>query len=78
MVCFERNGNKVLLTQPNLDFRTSGIDPDQQLAVTQSFPESVLWGFTVAAESPEGAILVDATDFFLHDGHGVTLSLIHI
>jgi hypothetical protein len=78
VVCFERNGNKVLLTQPNLDFRTSGIDPDQQLAVTQSFPESVLWGFTVAAESPEGAILVDATDFFLHDGHGVTDTLANL
>lgn len=75
LVRFVRSGNKILLTQPNLDFRTSSTDPDQQLAVTQSFPESVLWGFTVAAESPEGAVLVDATDFFLHDGHGVTDTL---
>jgi hypothetical protein len=71
IVRFERSGNKILLTQPNEAFRALSDDPDEQLAVTQSFPESVLWGFTVAAESPEGAVLVDATDFFLHDGAGV-------
>ena len=34
-----------------------------------SFAKSVLWGFTVAAES-NGRVLVDATDFFLRDMHG--------
>ena len=43
----------------------------EQLAVMQSFAQSVLWGFTIAAESSDGSVLVDATDFFLHDGHGV-------
>ena len=71
IVRFERSGPKVLLIQPNLAFRSSSSDPDEQLAVTQSFAQSVLWGFTVAAESPDGAVLVDATDFFLHDVHGV-------
>ena len=71
IVRFERSGPKVLLVQPNLAFRSSSNDADEQLAVTQSFAQSVLWGFTVAAESADGAVLVDATDFFLHDGHGV-------
>ena len=71
IVRFERSGPKVLLVQPNLAFRSSSSDADEQLAVTQSFAQSVLWGFTVAAESPDGAVLVDATDFFLHDAHGV-------
>jgi Met-zincin/Domain of unknown function (DUF5117) len=71
VVRFERSGPKVLLVEPNLSFRSSSIDPDEQLAVTQSFAQSVLWGFTVAAESQDGAVLVDATDFFLHDAHGV-------
>ena len=75
IVHFERSGPKVLLVQPNLAFRTTSSDKDEQLAVRQSFPESVLWGFTVAAESNEGALLIDATDFFLHDAHGVTDSL---
>jgi hypothetical protein len=74
IVRFERSGPKVLLVEPNLAFRTSSNDPDEQLAVTQSFPESVLWGFTMAAESP-GAVLIDATDFFLHDAHGITDTL---
>jgi hypothetical protein len=72
---FERSGPKVLLVEPNQNFRSSASDPAEQLAVTQSFPESILWGFTVAAEDPSGAILVDATDFFLHDAHNVTETL---
>ena len=71
IVRFERSGPKVLLVQPNLNFRSSSDDPDEQLAVTQSFAQSVLWGFTVAAESADGTVLIDATDFFLHDAHGV-------
>jgi hypothetical protein len=72
LVHFQRSGPKVMLVQPNMAFRTSSKDPAEQLAVKQSFPESVLWGFTVAAESPDGTVLVDGTDFFLHDGHGIT------
>jgi hypothetical protein len=75
IVRFERSGPKVLLVQHNMAFRASSTDPDERLAVTQSFPESVLWGFTVAAESPDGAVLIDATDFFLHDAHGVSDTL---
>jgi hypothetical protein len=72
IVRFERSGPKVLMVAPHMAFRTSSADPDEQLAVAQSFPESVLWGFTVAAESRENAVLIDATDFFLHDGHEIT------
>ena len=75
IVHFERSGPKVLLVQPNLAFRSSSGDKDEQLAVKQSFAESVLWGFTVAAESSDGAVLVDATDFLLHDAHGVADTL---
>ena len=72
LVYFERSGPKVLLVQPNLAFRASSTDPAEELSVKQSFAQSVLWGFTVAAESPDGTVLVDGTDFFLHDGHGIT------
>lgn len=74
IVRFQRSGPKVLLVQRNTAFRTSSTDPAERLAVTQSFPESVLWGFTVAAETGS-AVLIDATDFFLHDAHGVTDTL---
>ena len=78
IVHFERTGPKVLLVQPNFAFRTSSGDPDEQLAVRQSFPESVLWGFTVSAESPDGAVLLDATEFYLHDGHRIADTLANL
>ena len=61
LVRFERSGPKVLLVQPNSSFRSSSKEAAEVLAVAQSFPESVLWGFTVAAEDSSGAVLVDAT-----------------
>jgi hypothetical protein len=74
VVRFERSGAKVLLIQENLDFRAITNDADEKKAVHDSFAESVIWGFTAVAE--EGArVLVDATDFFLRDAHGVTNAL---
>jgi Domain of unknown function (DUF5117)/Met-zincin len=74
VVRFERSGPKVLLVQSNLDFRAVSKDADERRAVRDSFAESALWGFTVAAEEGERA-LVDATDFFLRDAHGVPAAL---
>ncbi len=73
IVRFERVGSKILLVQPNQAFRSSASDPAERLAVRQSFPESVLAGFTVAAQNgaDSAAVLVDATDFFLRDVHDV-------
>jgi len=75
IVRFERTGPKVLLVEPNHMFRSSAADPAEILAVTQSFPESVMWGFTVAAEGADGSVLVDATDFFVRDVHHVVDAL---
>jgi hypothetical protein len=81
LVRFERFGPRILLIQPNEFFRSSARDPAEQLAVRQSFPESVLGSFTVVAENPggavnPGAVLVDATDFFTRDVHGVSDALV--
>jgi hypothetical protein len=75
LVRFQRTGPKVLLVEPNQQFRSTSNDPAEQLAVRQSFPESVLYGFKVEAEDPNGTVLVDATDFFLRDAHDVVGSL---
>jgi len=74
VVRFERSGPKVLLVQENLNFRAVSNDADERRSVHDSFAESVLWGFTAAAEE-SGHVLVDATDFFLRDAHGVTNAL---
>ena len=70
VVSFERIGPKVLLVQGNEAFRSSSGNPAERRSVEDSFAKSVLWGFTVAAETADGRVLVDATDFFLRDGHG--------
>jgi hypothetical protein len=67
VVQFSRVGPKILLTAENYTWRTSSTDPNEQRAVKESFPESVLAGFTVAAEDAPGHVLVDATDFYLRD-----------
>lgn len=74
IVRFERSGPKVLLFHENLEYRAVSNDADERRAVHDSFAESVLWGFTVAAEQGD-RVLVDATDFFLRDVHGVPEAL---
>lgn len=74
VVRFHRVGPRVLLIQPNQSFRSSATNPAERRAVADSFAQSVLWGFTVAAESG-GRVLVDATDFVLRDGHGAASAL---
>src|SRR5467141_3753608 len=74
IVRFERSGPKILLLQENLDYRAVSNDADERRAVRDSFAESALWGFTVAAEEKDHA-LVDATDFFLRDAHGIPAAL---
>lgn len=76
LVRFEREGDKVLLIQRNTSLTTSATDPAEVLATRQSFPESVLFGFKLEAENPDGSLLVDATDFFLRDVHHVTEALV--
>src|SRR3982074_2607815 len=70
IVRFERSGPKVLLLQENLEYRAVSNDPDERRAVHDSFAESALGGFKVEAEEKDHA-LVDATDFFLRDDHGI-------
>ena len=74
LVRFDRIGDKVLLRQANTRYRALQGSPSEERAVAESFAESVLWSFKVEAESG-GRVLVDATDFFLRDAHGVARRL---
>ncbi len=74
LVSFHRVGPKVLLMQPQESFRSSSSNAAERRSVEDSFAKSILWGFTVAAES-NGHVLVDATDFFVRDGEGAASSL---
>ena len=70
VVHFERVGPKVLMVQPNLSFRATTDNAMERKAVDDAFAESIIWGFTVGAETGD-RVLVDATDFFVRDAHGV-------
>ena len=66
VVRFHRVGPKILMVQPNLEFRASSPNPSEVRAVTDAFAPSTLWGFTAAAETDD-RVLVDGTDFVVRD-----------
>ena len=69
-----RVGPTVLLVEPNYRYRARSDNPDEVRAVRDAFAPSTHWGFKVEAES--GArVLVDGTDFFLRDSHGIARRL---
>jgi len=74
LVVFRRVGAKVLLVAPNLEWRSSSTEPAVVRGVRESFAESVLFGFDPVAADGE-RLLVDGTDFFLRDAHGIAGTL---
>ncbi len=74
LVSFERSGPKVLLVEHNLAYRARSEDANERQAVAESFARSVIWGFEVAGSDGD-AIVIDGTDFFLRDAHGVAARL---
>lgn len=70
LVKFQRFGNKVLLIQPNLDYRALSNNPLEVKAVSDGFAQSVIWGAKILAETKNSALL-DATDFLLRDSHHI-------
>ncbi len=74
LVEFYRSGPKVLMIENNLAYRANSDQAAERAAVDSSFARSVVWGFELVAETG-GEVLVDATDFFLRDSHGVSTLL---
>ena len=66
IVKFQKVGRKLLLVQPNYNYRAVTDNQAEKKAVEQSFAQSTLWGFAIEAET-NNRYLVDATDFFLRD-----------
>ncbi|MFT4032227.1 MAG: zinc-dependent metalloprotease [Siphonobacter sp.] len=74
IIKFQRTGPKVLMVEQNYDYRATSNAPMERMAVEQSFAQSVLWGFDVAAEEGK-SVLVDATSFYLRDGYDAVGSI---
>ncbi len=70
VVHFKKAGNKLLLIQPNQDYRANTDNIEEKQSVKEAFAKSVLFGFKIK-EHKNGRYLVDATDFFRRDAHDV-------
>ncbi len=74
LVVARRVGPRVLLVEENLKYRARGGTPAEREAVREAFAPSTIWGFEMVARTGD-RVLVDATDFFLRDAHGVARQL---
>lgn len=74
VVHFKKAGNKILLIQPNQDYRAITDNFEEKKSVKEAFAKSVLHGFVIK-ETKNGKYLVDATSFFMRDAHGVARTL---
>ncbi len=74
IVHFRKVGPKVLLVQPNYNYRAESEDASERSAVAESFAQAVLWGFKAEKQSGD-RVLIDVTEFVLRDAHGVVGTL---
>ena len=66
MVKFEKVGRKILMVQPNYQFRAITDNLSEVRAVRDAFARSVLWSFAAEAQTGD-RVLVNATQFLLRD-----------
>jgi hypothetical protein len=71
VVYFKKAGNKLLLVQPNLEYRALTGNPLEAKAVEQAFARSVIYGFPIE-ETIGSSYFIDLSGFLLRDAHGVS------
>lgn len=71
VVKFEKHGNKLLLIQPNYDYRAVSENQDEVKSVAEAFASSVIGGFEIKSKNNQ-SFLIDITDFLLRDSHGIS------
>ena len=74
LVKFVKAGNKLLLVQPNQNFRAISDNVPEKKSIEQAFATSVLFGFKIE-ETNEGKYIIDFTPFLMEDAHGVAKRL---
>ncbi len=70
IVKFVKAGNKLLLVQPNQNYRAITDNELEKKSIEQAFAKSVLFGFKIEEES-NGKYIIDITPFLMQDAHGV-------
>ena len=74
VVRFLRSGPKILLVEDNLQYRADSNNAEERQAIDESFARSVIWGFT-DIDGDDDSTIIDATEFFVRDAHGVAARL---
>ena len=70
VVKFIKSGNKLMLLQPNLEYRAITDNELEKRSITEAFAKSVLFGFDIK-ETKDGNYIIDLTKFLMEDAHGV-------
>lgn len=74
VVKFIKSGNKLLLLQPNQNFRANTENELEKKSIEQAFAKSVLFGFPIKETKGE-TYIIDLTPFLLLDAHHVAYRL---
>ncbi|WP_405198591.1 zinc-dependent metalloprotease [Christiangramia sp. LLG6405-1] len=71
---FRKAGNKLLLVEPNQNYRAITSNQAEKNSVKEAFAESVIFGFEIK-ETIDSTFIIDLTPFLLEDAHGVSEKL---
>ncbi|MDX1760998.1 MAG: DUF5117 domain-containing protein, partial [Christiangramia sp.] len=71
VVKFQKAGNKLLLVQPNQDYRAITDNEAEKQSVSEAFAKSVIFGFEIKEEK-DGKYVIDFTPFLMQDAHNVS------
>ena len=74
VVKFIKAGNKLLMIQPNLNYRAITENALEKKSVEEAFAKSVIYGFEIKEEA-KGTYTIDLTPFLMEDAHGVARTL---
>ncbi|MGB2475372.1 MAG: DUF5117 domain-containing protein, partial [Flavobacteriaceae bacterium] len=74
VVHFTKMGNKLMLVQPNLNYRSTSENVLEQASIAQAFAKSVLFGFPIV-DTTATHYTIDLTPFLMQDAHGVSQKL---
>jgi len=74
IVKFIKSGDKILLIQPNYNYRAVSNNAEERKSVEEAFAQSVIWGFKAEAQDSD-KVLIDLTHFLLRDSHHIARKL---
>ncbi len=74
VVKFQKFGNKLLLVQPNLDYRAITDNTLEKRSIEEAFAKSVLYGFEIKETKGE-TYVIDMTPFLMEDMHDISSRL---